>query len=94
MILAPDSSYLLFLCVFMCVFVFVCQLKNSLKNDLCLDQGPDNDNVPILYLCHGMTPQVRALHLSAPLFHTGCSTKPDLIYHLYILFPSWVFLTQ
>uniref|UniRef100_A0A665V0K9 Polypeptide N-acetylgalactosaminyltransferase n=1 Tax=Echeneis naucrates TaxID=173247 RepID=A0A665V0K9_ECHNA len=34
-------------------------LKNSLKNDLCLDQGPDNDNVPILYLCHGMTPQVR-----------------------------------
>uniref|UniRef100_A0A3Q2G1Q5 Polypeptide N-acetylgalactosaminyltransferase n=1 Tax=Cyprinodon variegatus TaxID=28743 RepID=A0A3Q2G1Q5_CYPVA len=32
-------------------------LKNSLKNDLCLDQGPDNDNVPILYLCHGMTPQ-------------------------------------
>ncbi|XP_005810483.1 polypeptide N-acetylgalactosaminyltransferase 18 [Xiphophorus maculatus] len=32
-------------------------LRNSLKNDLCLDQGPDNDNVPILYLCHGMTPQ-------------------------------------
>ncbi|KAM9817673.1 polypeptide N-acetylgalactosaminyltransferase 18 [Neosynchiropus ocellatus] len=32
-------------------------LKNSLKNDLCLDQGPENDNVPILYLCHGMTPQ-------------------------------------
>ncbi|KAG7253651.1 hypothetical protein CRUP_001725, partial [Coryphaenoides rupestris] len=31
-------------------------LKNSVKNDLCLDQGPDNDNVPILYLCHGMTP--------------------------------------
>ncbi|MEQ2167478.1 Polypeptide N-acetylgalactosaminyltransferase 18, partial [Goodea atripinnis] len=32
-------------------------LTNTLKNDLCLDQGPDNDNVPILYLCHGMTPQ-------------------------------------
>ncbi|XP_036066124.1 polypeptide N-acetylgalactosaminyltransferase 18 isoform X1 [Oryzias melastigma] len=32
-------------------------LKNSLKSDLCLDQGPDGDNVPILYLCHGMTPQ-------------------------------------
>lgn len=41
-------------------FVFVCQLKNSVKSDLCLDQGPDNDNMPILYLCHGMTPQVRA----------------------------------
>uniref|UniRef100_A0A8C7Y3S3 Polypeptide N-acetylgalactosaminyltransferase n=1 Tax=Oryzias sinensis TaxID=183150 RepID=A0A8C7Y3S3_9TELE len=33
------------------------ELKNSLKSDLCLDQGPDGDNVPILYLCHGMTPQ-------------------------------------
>ncbi|KAA0723770.1 Polypeptide N-acetylgalactosaminyltransferase 18 [Triplophysa tibetana] len=32
-------------------------LKNSLKSDLCLDQGPDTDNIPILYLCHGMTPQ-------------------------------------
>uniref|UniRef100_A0A673YHF5 Polypeptide N-acetylgalactosaminyltransferase n=1 Tax=Salmo trutta TaxID=8032 RepID=A0A673YHF5_SALTR len=32
-------------------------LKNMLRNDLCLDQGPDSDNIPILYLCHGMTPQ-------------------------------------
>ncbi|KAG7327207.1 hypothetical protein KOW79_008813 [Hemibagrus wyckioides] len=32
-------------------------LRNSLKSELCLDQGPDTDNVPILYLCHGMTPQ-------------------------------------
>ncbi|XP_035498857.2 polypeptide N-acetylgalactosaminyltransferase 18-like isoform X1 [Scophthalmus maximus] len=32
-------------------------LKNSLRDDLCLDQGPDTDNVPIMYLCHGMTPQ-------------------------------------
>ncbi|XP_062380824.1 polypeptide N-acetylgalactosaminyltransferase 18 isoform X2 [Sardina pilchardus] len=32
-------------------------LKNSLKPEVCLDQGPDQDNVPILYLCHGMTPQ-------------------------------------
>ncbi|KAK3561837.1 hypothetical protein QTP86_017051 [Hemibagrus guttatus] len=38
--------------------VSVCvQLRNSLKSELCLDQGPDTDNVPILYLCHGMTPQ-------------------------------------
>lgn len=54
-------------------FLFVLQLKNSLKNDVCLDQGPDNDNTPILYLCHGLTPQVRApialsLCLSAALF--------------------------
>uniref|UniRef100_A0A9J8CDU9 Polypeptide N-acetylgalactosaminyltransferase n=1 Tax=Cyprinus carpio carpio TaxID=630221 RepID=A0A9J8CDU9_CYPCA len=33
------------------------ELRNSLKTDLCLDQGPDTDNIPILYLCHGMTPQ-------------------------------------
>ncbi|XP_076879749.1 polypeptide N-acetylgalactosaminyltransferase 18 isoform X2 [Brachyhypopomus gauderio] len=32
-------------------------LKNSLRSELCLDQGPETDNVPILYLCHGMTPQ-------------------------------------
>ncbi|XP_062868495.1 polypeptide N-acetylgalactosaminyltransferase 18 [Trichomycterus rosablanca] len=32
-------------------------LRNSLKTDVCLDQGPDTDNVPILYLCHGMSPQ-------------------------------------
>ncbi|XP_029107447.1 polypeptide N-acetylgalactosaminyltransferase 18-like [Scleropages formosus] len=32
-------------------------LKNSLWRDMCLDQGPDADNVPILYTCHGMTPQ-------------------------------------
>ncbi|ELK18028.1 Putative polypeptide N-acetylgalactosaminyltransferase-like protein 4 [Pteropus alecto] len=32
-------------------------LQNSLKTDLCLDQGPDTENVPIVYICHGMTPQ-------------------------------------
>ncbi|XP_063049321.1 polypeptide N-acetylgalactosaminyltransferase 18 [Engraulis encrasicolus] len=32
-------------------------LKNSLKPELCLDQGPEQDNTPILYLCHGLTPQ-------------------------------------
>ncbi|XP_035387824.1 polypeptide N-acetylgalactosaminyltransferase 18a isoform X1 [Electrophorus electricus] len=32
-------------------------LKNDLRPDLCVDQGPDSDNIPILYLCHGMTPQ-------------------------------------
>ncbi|CDQ61630.1 unnamed protein product [Oncorhynchus mykiss] len=36
-------------------------VKNMLRNDLCLDQGPDSDNIPILYLCHGMTPQASAL---------------------------------
>ncbi|XP_067849702.1 polypeptide N-acetylgalactosaminyltransferase 18-like [Heptranchias perlo] len=32
-------------------------LKNFLKSDLCLDQGPDTDNIPIMYICHGMTSQ-------------------------------------
>ncbi|XP_041053582.1 polypeptide N-acetylgalactosaminyltransferase 18 isoform X2 [Carcharodon carcharias] len=32
-------------------------LKNVLKNDLCLDQGPEMDNIPIMYICHGMTSQ-------------------------------------
>uniref|UniRef100_A0A9J8AAA4 UDP-N-acetyl-alpha-D-galactosamine:polypeptide N-acetylgalactosaminyltransferase 18a n=2 Tax=Cyprinus carpio TaxID=7962 RepID=A0A9J8AAA4_CYPCA len=33
-------------------------LRNSLRPDLCVDQGPDSDNIPILYICHGLTPQV------------------------------------
>ncbi|KAM8861115.1 polypeptide N-acetylgalactosaminyltransferase 18-like isoform 2-T2 [Synchiropus picturatus] len=32
-------------------------LKNSLRDDLCLDQGQNSDNIPIMYQCHGMTPQ-------------------------------------
>ncbi|XP_077452243.1 polypeptide N-acetylgalactosaminyltransferase 18-like [Stigmatopora argus] len=32
-------------------------LKNSLRNDLCLDQGQNTDNIPIMYLCHGITSQ-------------------------------------
>ncbi|XP_071371916.1 polypeptide N-acetylgalactosaminyltransferase 18 isoform X2 [Centroberyx affinis] len=45
-------------------------LKNSLKSDLCLDQGPDTDNVPILYLCHGMTPQ-NVYYTSTQHLHVG-----------------------
>ncbi|XP_015193909.1 polypeptide N-acetylgalactosaminyltransferase 18 isoform X2 [Lepisosteus oculatus] len=45
-------------------------LKNSLKTDLCLDQGPDTDNVPILYICHGMTPQ-NVYYTSTQQFHVG-----------------------
>lgn len=72
----PQVISSVFMCVWLCVFFSLCQLKNSLKNDLCLDQGPDNDNVPILYLCHGMTPQVRALSLSLSLCTAdSCSMK-------------------
>uniref|UniRef100_A0A4W5MLT1 polypeptide N-acetylgalactosaminyltransferase n=1 Tax=Hucho hucho TaxID=62062 RepID=A0A4W5MLT1_9TELE len=39
-------------------------------DDLCLDQGPDTDNVPILYLCHGMTPQ-NVYYTSAQQLHVG-----------------------
>lgn len=75
---------------FLNVFFSVCQLKNSLKSDLCLDQGPENDNVPILYLCHGMTPQVRALYLHSAV---SCSAQhKDLIYQPYIVFTSQDFI--
>uniref|UniRef100_A0A667XG25 UDP-N-acetyl-alpha-D-galactosamine:polypeptide N-acetylgalactosaminyltransferase 18a n=1 Tax=Myripristis murdjan TaxID=586833 RepID=A0A667XG25_9TELE len=43
-------------------------LKNSLRDDLCLDQGPDTDNAPIMYLCHGMTPQVTARNLQLSIW--------------------------
>ncbi|XP_062245023.1 polypeptide N-acetylgalactosaminyltransferase 18-like [Platichthys flesus] len=45
-------------------------LKNSLRDDLCLDQGPDSDNVPIMYLCHGMTPQ-NVYYTSSQQLHLG-----------------------
>ncbi|KAM4018084.1 polypeptide N-acetylgalactosaminyltransferase 18 isoform 1-T1 [Anomaloglossus baeobatrachus] len=41
-------------------------LQNSLKTDLCLDQGPDTDNIPILYICHGLTPQTPQRSLNKP----------------------------
>lgn len=44
------------------------QLKNGLRDNLCLDQGPDTDNIPIMYLCHGMTPQVSGLSFYSIMF--------------------------
>ncbi|MGH0130218.1 UNVERIFIED_CONTAM: hypothetical protein FKN15_041729 [Acipenser sinensis] len=45
-------------------------LKNSLKSDLCLDQGPDTDNIPIVYMCHGMTPQ-NVYYTGSQQLHVG-----------------------
>uniref|UniRef100_A0A8V0ZPI1 Polypeptide N-acetylgalactosaminyltransferase n=1 Tax=Gallus gallus TaxID=9031 RepID=A0A8V0ZPI1_CHICK len=45
-------------------------LQNSLKNDLCLDQGPDTENIPIMYICHGMTPQ-NVYYTSNQQLHVG-----------------------
>lgn len=45
-------------------------LQNSLKTDLCLDQGPDTDNIPILYICHGLTPQ-NVYYTSSQQLHVG-----------------------
>uniref|UniRef100_A0A8C0UKA6 Polypeptide N-acetylgalactosaminyltransferase 18 n=1 Tax=Cyanistes caeruleus TaxID=156563 RepID=A0A8C0UKA6_CYACU len=42
-------------------------LQNSLKSDLCLDQGPDTENIPIMYICHGMTPQVSSALKDGPV---------------------------
>ncbi|XP_046890950.1 polypeptide N-acetylgalactosaminyltransferase 18-like [Hypomesus transpacificus] len=45
-------------------------LKNSLRSDLCVDQGPESDNIPIMYLCHGMTPQ-NVYYTSSQQLHLG-----------------------
>ncbi|KAM8891116.1 polypeptide N-acetylgalactosaminyltransferase 18-like isoform 2-T2 [Spinachia spinachia] len=45
-------------------------LKNNLRDNLCLDQGPDTDNVPIMYQCHGMTPQ-NVYYTSSQQLHLG-----------------------
>ncbi|XP_078405474.1 polypeptide N-acetylgalactosaminyltransferase 18-like isoform X3 [Cetorhinus maximus] len=46
------------------------ELKNVLKNDLCLDQGPEMDNIPIMYICHGMTSQ-NIYYMSNQQIHVG-----------------------
>uniref|UniRef100_A0A8C4JL46 Polypeptide N-acetylgalactosaminyltransferase n=1 Tax=Dromaius novaehollandiae TaxID=8790 RepID=A0A8C4JL46_DRONO len=46
------------------------ELQNSLKSDLCLDQGPDTENIPIVYICHGMTPQ-NVYYTSHQQLHVG-----------------------
>ncbi|XP_052667160.1 polypeptide N-acetylgalactosaminyltransferase 18 isoform X3 [Harpia harpyja] len=46
------------------------ELQNSLKSDLCLDQGPDTENIPIMYICHGMTPQ-NVYYTSSQQLHVG-----------------------
>ncbi|XP_068595317.1 polypeptide N-acetylgalactosaminyltransferase 18a [Brachionichthys hirsutus] len=46
-------------------------LKNSLRDNLCLDQGPDTDNIPIMYLCHGLTPQQNVYFTSSQQLHLG-----------------------
>ncbi|XP_053576216.1 polypeptide N-acetylgalactosaminyltransferase 18 [Bombina bombina] len=45
-------------------------LRNSLKTDLCLDQGPATDNVPIVYICHGFSPQ-SVYYTSNQQLHVG-----------------------
>ncbi|XP_064922273.1 polypeptide N-acetylgalactosaminyltransferase 18 isoform X4 [Columba livia] len=45
-------------------------LQNSMKSDLCLDQGPDTENIPIMYICHGMTPQ-NVYYTSNQQLHVG-----------------------
>ncbi|XP_061783581.1 polypeptide N-acetylgalactosaminyltransferase 18-like isoform X1 [Nerophis lumbriciformis] len=45
-------------------------LKNSLRDDLCLDQGPSSDNIPIMHVCHGSTAQ-NAYYSSSQQLHLG-----------------------
>ncbi|KAM9541238.1 polypeptide N-acetylgalactosaminyltransferase 9-like isoform 3-T3 [Salvelinus alpinus] len=46
------------------------EMRNSKASGYCLDQGPDHDNSPILYPCHGMTSQL-ARYTSAGLLQLG-----------------------
>ncbi|XP_069759806.1 polypeptide N-acetylgalactosaminyltransferase 18-like isoform X3 [Narcine bancroftii] len=45
-------------------------LRNGLLSDLCLDQGAASDNTPIMYVCHGMSPQA-IYYMSSQQIHVG-----------------------
>uniref|UniRef100_A0A8C5QDC8 Polypeptide N-acetylgalactosaminyltransferase n=1 Tax=Leptobrachium leishanense TaxID=445787 RepID=A0A8C5QDC8_9ANUR len=45
-------------------------LQNSIKPEICVDQGPTPHNIPILYICHGFTPQI-AFYTRNELIHVG-----------------------
>uniref|UniRef100_A0A8C4QUQ3 Polypeptide N-acetylgalactosaminyltransferase n=1 Tax=Eptatretus burgeri TaxID=7764 RepID=A0A8C4QUQ3_EPTBU len=52
-------------------------LRNGQREDLCLDQGPVTKNTPIMYICHGMVPQIVYYSQSSELRIGGLSATAE-----------------
>ncbi|XP_062991105.1 probable polypeptide N-acetylgalactosaminyltransferase 8 [Elgaria multicarinata webbii] len=50
-------------------------MKNTLNKDICIDQGPIPGNTPIMYNCHGYSPQHTFYHSTGELYVGGLQSR-------------------
>ncbi|XP_039219757.1 probable polypeptide N-acetylgalactosaminyltransferase 8 isoform X2 [Crotalus tigris] len=54
-------------------------MKNPLSEENCIDQGPVPGNTPILYICHGYSPQHMFYHSTGEFFVGGIRSRRNTV---------------
>ncbi|XP_007435738.1 probable polypeptide N-acetylgalactosaminyltransferase 8 [Python bivittatus] len=54
-------------------------MKNTLSENHCIDQGPVPGNTPIMYNCHGYSPQHMFYHSTGELFVGGLRSRRNTV---------------
>ncbi|XP_013924498.1 PREDICTED: probable polypeptide N-acetylgalactosaminyltransferase 8 [Thamnophis sirtalis] len=54
-------------------------MKNKLSEENCIDQGPVPGNTPILYVCHGYSPQHMFYHSTGEFFVGGLRSRRNTV---------------
>ncbi|XP_006027866.1 probable polypeptide N-acetylgalactosaminyltransferase 8 isoform X1 [Alligator sinensis] len=54
-------------------------IKNTLKEDICIDQGPVPGNTPIMYGCHGYSPQHVFYHSTGEIYVGGLKARRNAV---------------